>query len=175
MLRLAVPEVVAVAAALASDAVWLLVSRGDGCLVRLVDFEGRDRVEARSAPCDQRPVVETPHGLWFTGGAGSVLRDPVTLAERGRWPWADVVDRDRFLVAGEGGPMRLHDLLVPLKQHGVSMTRFESRPAKSGQWEYFFFIDVQGHPSQPHVAAALADLQRLAAFYKVLGTYPAGD
>ena len=56
-------------------------------------------------------------------------------------------------------PGAVHDILVPLKQHGVSMTRFESRPARSGQWEYYFYIDLQGHPSQPHVAAALKDLQ----------------
>jgi chorismate mutase/prephenate dehydratase len=67
----------------------------------------------------------------------------------------------------------VHDLLVPLKTHGVSMTRFESRPARSGQWEYYFYIDMQGHPSQPHVAAALQELKSLCAFYKVLGTYPA--
>ena len=55
------------------------------------------------------------------------------------------------------------------------MTRFESRPARSGQWEYYFYIDLQGHPSQPHVAAALKDLSSLCAFYKVLGTYPLAD
>ena len=49
------------------------------------------------------------------------------------------------------------------------------RPARSGQWEYYFYIDLQGHPSQPHVAAALKDLQALCAFYKVLGTYPLGE
>ncbi len=69
----------------------------------------------------------------------------------------------------------VHDILVPLKQHGVSMTRIESRPARSGQWEYYFYIDIQGHPSQPHVEAALKDLRALCAFYKVLGTYPVGD
>ena len=52
------------------------------------------------------------------------------------------------------------------------MTRFESRPARTGQWEYYFYIDIDGHPSQPHVAAALAELRSLCAFYKVLGTYP---
>lgn len=72
-------------------------------------------------------------------------------------------------------PGAVHDMLVPLKQHGVSMTRFESRPARSGQWEYYFYIDLQGHPSQPHVAAALKDLQGLCAFYKVLGAYPLAD
>jgi chorismate mutase/prephenate dehydratase len=72
-------------------------------------------------------------------------------------------------------PGAVHDLLTPLKTHGVSMTRLESRPAKSGQWEYFFYIDLQGHSSQAHVQAALADLQRLCAFYKVLGTYALAD
>jgi chorismate mutase/prephenate dehydratase len=69
-------------------------------------------------------------------------------------------------------PGAVHDLLVPLKNNGVSMTRFESRPAKSGQWEYYFYIDLQGHINEPHVAAALQELQGLCAFYKVLGSYP---
>jgi chorismate mutase/prephenate dehydratase len=69
-------------------------------------------------------------------------------------------------------PGAVHDMLVPLKTHGVSMSRFESRPARSGQWEYYFYIDIQGHPAQPHVAAALAALREACAFFKVLGTYP---
>jgi chorismate mutase/prephenate dehydratase len=69
----------------------------------------------------------------------------------------------------------VHDILGPLKEHGVSMTRFESRPARSGQWEYYFYIDLQGHPSESRMAAALVDLQSLCAFYKVLGTYPLGE
>jgi chorismate mutase/prephenate dehydratase len=92
-----------------------------------------------------------------------------------RAPQASGKDCVSLVVSVPNKPGAVHDILVPLKQHGVSMTRFESRPAKSGQWEYFFFIDVQGHPSQPHVAAALADLRGLCAFYKVLGTYPVAD
>ncbi|MCM2253292.1 MAG: prephenate dehydratase [Ramlibacter sp.] len=80
-----------------------------------------------------------------------------------------------LVVSVPNRPGAVHDILVPLKRHGVSMTRFESRPARSGQWEYYFYIDVEGHPSQPHVAAALHDLESLCAFYKVLGTYPVGD
>jgi chorismate mutase / prephenate dehydratase len=90
-------------------------------------------------------------------------------------PQASGRDCVSLVVSVPNKPGAVHDILVPLKQHGVSMTRFESRPARSGQWEYFFYIDVQGHPSQPHVAAALADLQSLCAFYKVLGTYPVTD
>ena len=55
------------------------------------------------------------------------------------------------------------------------MTRFESRPAKSGQWEYYFYIDIAGHPTEAPVSAALAELQSLCAFYKVLGAYPVSE
>lgn len=69
-------------------------------------------------------------------------------------------------------PGALYELVEPLKKHGVSMTRFESRPARSGeQWEYFFYIDLAGHISDPQVAAALHDLRPICAYYKVLGSY----
>ncbi|HXD39488.1 MAG TPA: prephenate dehydratase [Ramlibacter sp.] len=90
-------------------------------------------------------------------------------------PQASGRDCVSLVVSVPNRPGAVHDMLVPLKRHGVSMTRFESRPARSGQWEYFFYIDVEGHPSQSNVAAALKDLQSLCAFYKVLGTYPVGD
>jgi chorismate mutase/prephenate dehydratase len=90
-------------------------------------------------------------------------------------PEASGQDCVSLIVSVPNRPGAVHDLLVPLKTHGVSMTRFESRPARSGQWEYYFYIDLQGHPSQPSVAAALKDLKGLCAFYKVLGTYPAGE
>ncbi|MET4578902.1 prephenate dehydratase [Ottowia thiooxydans] len=87
-------------------------------------------------------------------------------------PEASGKDCTSIVVSVPNTPGSVHDMLTPLKKHGVSMTRFESRPAKSGQWEYYFYIDLAGHPAQPHVAAALAELQQLCAFYKVLGAYP---
>lgn len=90
-------------------------------------------------------------------------------------PPASGKDCISLIVSVPNRPGAVHDLLVPLKKHGVSMTRFESRPARSGQWDYYFYIDIQGHPSQPHVAAALQELQGLCAFYKVLGTYPINE
>ncbi|MCJ0764048.1 prephenate dehydratase [Variovorax terrae] len=90
-------------------------------------------------------------------------------------PAATGKDQVSLVVSVPNRPGAVHDLLVPLKTHGVSMTRFESRPARSGQWEYYFYIDIQGHPSQPHVAAALKELQGLCAFYKVLGTCPVNE
>ncbi|MEJ8851044.1 prephenate dehydratase [Variovorax rhizosphaerae] len=93
---------------------------------------------------------------------------PQTLA----MPPASGRDCTSLIVSVPNRPGAVHDLLVPLKTNGVSMTRFESRPARTGQWEYYFYIDLDGHPSQPHVAAALAELRTLCAFYKVLGAYP---
>lgn len=93
---------------------------------------------------------------------------PQTMAA----PAATGKDCVSLIVSVTNKPGAVHDLLMPLKRHGVSMTRFESRPARSGQWEYYFYIDIEGHPSQPHVAAAMQELSQLCAFYKVLGTYP---
>lgn len=90
-------------------------------------------------------------------------------------PPASGKDCVSLVVSVRNKPGAVHDLLVPLKTHGVSMTRFESRPARSGRWEYYFYIDIQGHPSQPQVAAALEDLQGLCEFYKLLGAYPVNE
>lgn len=87
-------------------------------------------------------------------------------------PKASGHDCTSLIVSVTNRPGAVHDMLVPLKQHGVSMTRFESRPARSGQWEYYFYIDLQGHPDQPQVAAALRELREVCAFFKLLGTYP---
>ena len=87
-------------------------------------------------------------------------------------PKATGHDCTSLVVSVTNRPGAVHDMLVPLKAHGVSMTRFESRPARSGQWEYYFYIDLQGHPEQPQVAAALTELRAACAFFKLLGTYP---
>ncbi|WP_326533432.1 prephenate dehydratase [Pseudorhodoferax sp.] len=87
-------------------------------------------------------------------------------------PPASGKDCTSLVVSVPNRPGALHDLLMPLKTHGVSMTRFESRPARTGQWEYYFYIDLDGHPSQPHVGKALEELRGICAFYKLLGTYP---
>ena len=96
----------------------------------------------------------------------------VTLAERHPQPRASGHDCTSLVVSVTNRPGAVHDMLVPLKLHGVSMTRLESRPARSGQWEYYFYIDIAGHPDEPHVAKALQELRGVCAFYKLLGTYP---
>lgn len=66
----------------------------------------------------------------------------------------------------------VYKLLEPLASHDVSMTRFESRPARTGTWEYYFYVDIEGHVQDAKVVKALEELQRNSAFFKVLGSYP---
>ena len=55
---------------------------------------------------------------------------------------------------------------------GVSLTRIESRPSRRRKWDYVFFIDLEGHAEEPHVARALAALKKRASLFRVLGSYP---
>jgi chorismate mutase/prephenate dehydratase len=66
----------------------------------------------------------------------------------------------------------LFDLLKPLAEHGVSMTRIESRPSRRKNWDYVFFIDLEGHAEDEPLAAALAELKSRSSLFKVLGAYP---
>jgi chorismate mutase / prephenate dehydratase len=81
-------------------------------------------------------------------------------------------DQTSLLLSVPNKSGAVYELLAPLARHGVSMTRFESRPARTGRWEYFFFVDIEGHALDAKVAEALAELQVQAAFFKVLGSYP---
>ncbi|WP_374927966.1 bifunctional chorismate mutase/prephenate dehydrogenase [Kytococcus sedentarius] len=74
-------------------------------------------------------------------------------------------DRDGALLA----------MLRPLAAHGVSMTKLESRPMRGVLWQYLFFIEVDGHASDPAVASALAELRDSAVFFKLVGSYPRVD
>lgn len=84
-------------------------------------------------------------------------------------------DRTSLVMSAENKPGAVHALLSPLAQHAVSMTRIESRPARSraALWEYLFFIDLEGHEQDARVAAALGALRGKAPFLKILGSYPA--
>ncbi|MDR0273815.1 MAG: prephenate dehydratase [Burkholderiaceae bacterium] len=96
----------------------------------------------------------------------------ICLPQTLEMPAATGRDCTSLVLSVPNKPGSVHDMLTPLKKHGVSMSRLESRPAKSGKWEYYFYIDLEGHPTQPHMAAALKELQETCAFYKVLGAYP---
>ena len=82
-------------------------------------------------------------------------------------------DQTSIVMSAPNRPGAVHALLTPIARNGVSMTRLESRPARTGRWEYMFYVDLQGHRQDPKVAKALAELEKLAPFLKILGSYPA--
>ena len=81
-------------------------------------------------------------------------------------------DKTSMVLSAENKPGAVHDLLASLAKHNVSMTKFESRPSRSGLWEYVFYVDIEGHQVDDKVAAALGELKQVAAFMKILGSYP---
>jgi chorismate mutase/prephenate dehydratase len=82
-------------------------------------------------------------------------------------------DRTSLVMTAHNRPGAVHDLISPFAAHGVSMTRLESRPARTGQWEYYFYVDIEGHQQDPQVAKALGELKAKAPFVKIFGSYPA--
>ncbi len=81
-------------------------------------------------------------------------------------------DKTSLLLSVRNQPGALHRLLAPLAEHAISMTRIESRPSRRGAWDYVFFIDIEGHAREPHIAGVIETLRQEAAFVKVLGSYP---
>ena len=75
-----------------------------------------------------------------------------------------------FSIADEVGA--LHRALAPFRKFRLNMTKIESRPSKRRVWEYFFFVDCDGHSSEGKVAKAIVQLAAQCSFVKVLGSYP---
>jgi chorismate mutase/prephenate dehydratase len=82
-------------------------------------------------------------------------------------------DRTSLVMTTHNRPGSLHELIASFSTHGVNMTRLESRPARTGQWEYYFYVDIEGHQQDPKAAKALAELRDKAPFVKIFGSYPA--
>jgi chorismate mutase/prephenate dehydratase len=66
----------------------------------------------------------------------------------------------------------LYRALAPFRKYRLNMTKIESRPSKRKAWEYFFFVDCDGHVTDSKVAKALAQLGEHCSYVKVLGSYP---
>jgi len=75
-----------------------------------------------------------------------------------------------FSIADKAGA--LHSALAPFRRYKLNMTKIESRPSKRKAWEYFFFVDVDGHMLDKKLAKALDLLGTHCSFVKVLGSYP---
>jgi chorismate mutase/prephenate dehydratase len=83
-------------------------------------------------------------------------------------------DKTTLLVsAGDTqSPGALHRILGPFAEHGLSLSRIESRPSQRRKWDYVFFIDVQGHAEEEPLKSALSELKQHSSLVRVLGSYP---
>jgi chorismate mutase/prephenate dehydratase len=81
-------------------------------------------------------------------------------------------DKTSLMVSARNRPGALFHLIKPLSEHGIDMTRLESRPTRGRLWEYVFFIDILGHAEDDRVKPALEALSEEAALCRVLGSYP---
>ncbi|EMU5281996.1 bifunctional chorismate mutase/prephenate dehydratase [Yersinia enterocolitica] len=66
----------------------------------------------------------------------------------------------------------LVEALLVLRDHGIIMTKLESRPINGNPWEEMFYIDVQANLRSESMQKALADLTPITRSLKVLGCYP---
>lgn len=84
------------------------------------------------------------------------------------------VDKTSIVVSMRNESGALHNLLAPFYHASIDLTRIESRPSRSGAWNYVFFIDFNGHQLNDNVQAALKEVGDKAADLKILGSYPVG-
>lgn len=81
-------------------------------------------------------------------------------------------DRTSLMFCIADRPGALHDAIAPFRRYRINMTKIESRPSKRKAWQYYFFVDCDGHAAEPKVARAIEELGRHCVFVKVLGSYP---
>lgn len=81
-------------------------------------------------------------------------------------------DKTSLAIYVRNKPGALLELIEPFARLGVGLCKLESRPAKSGNWEYVFFVDLEGHREDARVAEALQEAKGHALSLKVLGSYP---
>jgi len=84
-------------------------------------------------------------------------------------------DRTALVVELPDRPGSLCRFLTPLSDAGVNMKRLESRPIRGRPNKYRFYIEIEGSPANPPVAAALEQTRKDGAVIRSLGSYPAGS
>ncbi len=66
----------------------------------------------------------------------------------------------------------LHAMLTPFYKNKINLTKIESRPSKKKAWDYYFFVDFEGHRLDKNVKKALGQLEGMCKYLKVVGSYP---
>jgi chorismate mutase/prephenate dehydratase len=150
----------------------------------LPDVEVR---EVASSPLGAKLASEDPSGAAISTKLSAEIFGLSVLDERIE---DHTMNRTRFWVLGRSCPKpsgrdktslafstrhehgSLFRSLEAFAAHRINLVMIQSRPVKHTPWEYVFYIDFLGHPDEPHVQAALRELERNSVFVRVLGSYP---
>ncbi len=81
-------------------------------------------------------------------------------------------DKTSLLFAVKHRVGALYEALSAFKKSNINMTKIESRPSKTKAWEYYFFVDIEGHADDARVQKALSELTEHCSLMTVLGSYP---
>jgi chorismate mutase/prephenate dehydratase len=81
-------------------------------------------------------------------------------------------DKTSIMFATAHAPGALYKALAPIAATQINMVKLESRPTKHENWNYFFFVDIEGHKDDPNVHETLTKMKPLCLYIKSLGSYP---
>ncbi|GBD96211.1 MAG TPA: prephenate dehydratase [Nitrospirae bacterium] len=84
-------------------------------------------------------------------------------------------DKTSIMFSVKDKPGALYLILRPFARHRINLTKIESRPSKRKAWEYFFFVDLEGHIDDKGVRKAINSVKKECLFFKVLGSYPSAE
>ena len=82
-------------------------------------------------------------------------------------------NKTSLVFATRNRPSALYDCLGEFAQHGINLTKIESRPRRNRPWEPVFYLDFEGHWQDPTCQEVMARLLQRASFVKMFGSYPA--
>lgn len=83
-------------------------------------------------------------------------------------------DRTSIIFALEHKPGSLYQVLKEFSRKSINLTRIESRPTKETPWEYYFYVDFDGHYNDEKVRLTLNRIKIQTKFFKLLGSYQKG-
>ncbi|KZY33513.1 prephenate dehydratase [Alcanivorax sp. HI0083] len=81
-------------------------------------------------------------------------------------------DKTSLMISGKNRPGLLYEVLSPFRDEGINLTRLESRPSRTANWSYVFFVDCEGHKEDATLQAVLDKLEAAGNTIKLLGSYP---
>jgi chorismate mutase/prephenate dehydratase len=159
-----------------------------------VNLPRASQVQSASTAEAARAALADPHGAAIASELAARMYGLVVLRERVQ----DAADNTtRFLAIGRPGepaprvaggeyktsvllvlpdtPGSLFHVLEPLSDAGINLSKIESRPSRRRAWDYVFFLDLDGHAADPHIAPVLGKLATSCKLFKVLGSYRKAD